>query len=48
MKSNSTKEKTKLTDAYVVKPVNFQDFIATVKQIGSFWVVINELPPERD
>ena len=33
-------------NAYVVKPVDFQKFIETVKQIGSFWAVINELPPE--
>jgi CheY-like chemotaxis protein len=33
-------------NAYVVKPVSFQQFIEAVKQIGSFWAVINELPPE--
>jgi CheY-like chemotaxis protein len=33
-------------NAYVVKPVDFQDFIEAVKQIGVFWAVINELPPE--
>jgi two-component system, response regulator len=31
-------------NAYIVKPVNFQDFIDAVKQIGSFWVLLNELP----
>lgn len=34
-------------NAYVVKPVDFQDFIMAVKQVGVFWAVINELPPER-
>jgi two-component system response regulator len=34
-------------NAYVVKPVDFQDFIEAVKQVGVFWAVINELPPER-
>ncbi len=34
-------------NAYVVKPVDFQQFIEAVKQIGSFWAVINELPTER-
>jgi CheY-like chemotaxis protein len=34
-------------NAYVVKPVNFTDFIEAVKQVGIFWAVINELPPER-
>jgi two-component system, response regulator len=33
-------------NAYVVKPVDFQDFIQAVKQVGVFWAVINELPPE--
>jgi CheY-like chemotaxis protein len=31
-------------NAYVVKPVNFKDFIDAVRQIGIFWAVINELP----
>jgi CheY-like chemotaxis protein len=34
-------------NAYVVKPVDFQDFIEAVKEVGVFWAVINELPPER-
>ena len=34
-------------NAYVVKPVKFQTFIETVKQIGAFWAVLNELPPEK-
>jgi CheY-like chemotaxis protein len=33
-------------NAYVVKPVDFQDFIEAVKQVGIFWAVINEIPPE--
>ena len=32
-------------NAYVVKPVVFQDFIKAVKELGSFWAVINEPPP---
>lgn len=31
-------------NAYVVKPLKFQDFVAAVKQVGAFWAVINELP----
>jgi CheY-like chemotaxis protein len=31
-------------NAYVVKPVNFRDFLNTVKHIGVFWAVLNELP----
>jgi CheY-like chemotaxis protein len=34
-------------NAYVVKPVDFKDFIEAIKQVGVFWAVINELPPEK-
>jgi CheY-like chemotaxis protein len=33
------------TNAYVVKPVDFQQFIDAVKQLGAFWAVFNEPPP---
>jgi CheY-like chemotaxis protein len=33
-------------NAYVVKPVNFQQFVESVKQLGCFWAVINEPPPQ--
>jgi CheY-like chemotaxis protein len=33
-------------NAYVVKPVNFKDFIEAAKYVGVFWAVINELPPQ--
>jgi len=32
-------------NAYVVKPVNFQDFVKAVKQLGVFWALLNERPP---
>ncbi|MBI4548385.1 MAG: response regulator [Ignavibacteriae bacterium] len=32
-------------NAYVVKPVDFQQFIDAVKQLGVFWALINEPPP---
>jgi two-component system response regulator len=32
-------------NAYVVKPMKFQEFVEAVKQVGSFWAVINEPPP---
>ena len=32
-------------NAYVVKPLKFQDFIEAVKQVGGFWAVLNEVPP---
>jgi len=34
-------------NAYVVKPVNFGGFIDAVKQLGIFWGLVNELPPEN-
>jgi two-component system response regulator len=30
---------------YVRKPVDFQNFVTTVAQIGMYWLVVNELPP---
>jgi DNA-binding response OmpR family regulator len=35
------------TNAYVVKPVNFPDFMESIKLIGGFWALVNELPPEK-
>ena len=32
-------------NAYVVKPVDFQQFVSSVKQVGFFWAIINEPPP---
>ncbi len=32
-------------NAYVVKPVNFQNFVEAVGQVGAFWAVLNEPPP---
>jgi DNA-binding response OmpR family regulator len=32
-------------NAYVVKPVDFQKFVASIKQIGFFWAIVNEPPP---
>ena len=34
-------------NAYVVKPVDFLSLIDIVKQIGTFWAIINELPSFR-
>jgi CheY-like chemotaxis protein len=31
-------------NAYVVKPVAFESFVEVVKQIGLFWLLINEPP----
>jgi CheY-like chemotaxis protein len=32
-------------NAYVVKPMNFHELVDAVKQVGSFWGIINEPPP---
>jgi CheY-like chemotaxis protein len=32
-------------NAYVVKPVDFKDFVEAVRLIGMFWAIINEVPP---
>ena len=32
-------------NAYVVKPVDFHEFVNAVKELGAFWAVINEPPP---
>jgi CheY-like chemotaxis protein len=32
-------------NAYVVKPVDFAEFVQAVKQVGIFWLAINEPPP---
>ncbi len=33
------------SNAYVVKPVRFGDFLEAVRQVGLFWTVINQPPP---
>jgi len=32
-------------NAYVVKPVEFDDFMAAINDLGVFWAVLNEPPP---
>lgn len=34
-------------NAYVVKPVEFDQFMRAVRDLGLFWLLINETPPER-
>jgi len=33
-------------NAYVVKPVDFTDFMQAIKQLGLFWAAVNEPPPD--
>lgn len=32
-------------NAYVVKPLNFADFLKAVQDVGTFWGLLNEPPP---
>jgi CheY-like chemotaxis protein len=32
-------------NAYVVKPVDFHEFVNAVKELGIFWAIVNEPPP---
>lgn len=34
-------------NAYVVKPVDFQQYLEAVKRLGQFWAHTNEPPPAR-
>ena len=34
-------------NAYVIKPVDFKDFINAVTEVGMFWALLNEIP-ERE
>lgn len=33
------------TNAYVVKPVDFHEFVDAIKGLGLFWAVVNQPPP---
>lgn len=33
-------------NAYVVKPIDFNEFIHAIQELGVFWAVLNEPPPE--
>lgn len=35
-------------NSYVVKPVDFEEFIAAVSKLGVFWALLNEPPPRKD
>ena len=32
-------------NGYVVKPVDFHEFVNAIRELGVFWAVINEPPP---
>jgi two-component system response regulator len=33
-------------NSYIVKPVDFEQFSETARQLGYYWLLINKLPPE--
>jgi len=35
-------------NAYVVKPVGFEQFADAIRQLGIFWAVLNEPPPDSN
>ena len=34
-------------NAYVVKPVDFHEFVNAIKELGIFWAIINESHPQE-
>jgi CheY-like chemotaxis protein len=35
------------TNAYVVKPIDFHQFVEAIQQLGAFWAIINQPPPDK-
>ena len=35
------------TNSYIQKPVDFDQFRTTIKQLGYYWLLVNQLPPQE-
>ena len=35
------------TDAYLVKPISYKEFIEAIREIGLFWVALNQFPSTK-
>lgn len=35
------------TNSYIRKPVDFQSFVEIIRQLGMYWLVVNERPPRH-
>ena len=35
-------------NSYIVKPVIFEKFVESIREIGMYWLVLNRLPGDRD
>ena len=34
-------------NSYIVKPVNFEKFVESIREIGMYWLVLNSMPADR-
>ena len=38
----------RFANSYVVKPVDYDEFVAAAQQLGLYWMVLNAPPPRRE
>lgn len=34
------------TNAFVIKPIDVSEFVRAIREIGNFWAIVNEPPPD--